>query len=919
VEKTEFKFDKIQTEESGNGIESTLNAVPVELRPTQLTVPIRPVDPEIARITMPGQQANMPVANEQVYVEGKFLKQNGKPFIIKGVTYGTFKPDTDGHQYPEPETVNKDFLAMKFAGVNTVRVYTVPPVWLLDTAAHHGLKVIIGLCWEQHIVDFVEQSRARKIFASVSEQVRQCNNHSAILAFTLGNEIPSSVVRWLGAKRVEKFLHRLFQLVKTLAPDSLITYVNFPPTEYLVLPFVDFVSFNVYLETQQQLQSYLNRLHNLAAEKPVLMAEIGLDSLRNGTRLQSEVLDWQLNTCTHAGLAGAIVFAWTDEWYRGGGEIEDWDFGLVERNRQAKPALTSVHTQFNRTVKDQLDDWPRVTVAICTYNGSRTLGETLQVLSQQPYPNFEVLVIDDGSTDNTRELALGYPCKVISTENNGLSSARNTAWQNAEGQIIAYLDDDAYPDDNWLYYIALQFEDAQVGAAGGPNLPPATQNDIAYCVSHSPGGPNHVLETDTIAEHIPGCNMAIRRQVLQELGGFDIQFRVAGDDVDMCWRIRDNGWVIKFSPSAVVFHHRRDSAKGYLRQQRGYGIAEALLANKYPGRVNELGHLSWAGVIYGKGLKQALGRSHQQIDYGVWGTGFYQSIYLKPVSGIFPLTLIPESLLVAGMFAAIGCLGVLWTPLYFSLIVAAIILTCLIIQGVYDTRSNLLFAEREKNRWTRAKCWWLTLGFHLFQPIARLQGRLKGGITPHRMNPKPTFSLLHNKYLSIWSENHLLPETVLTRLEEKCESTGLCVRCGTSKDRWDLIIGTGGCRKVKLLMAMEEHGGDKQMFRFKLQPHIPVTLAGLTSLGLALTIAALLAGSWLGTTILAAPTLYLLSLAFNDHDAIVRKQIAELCAEENMTIVSSSKLTRLFDKLSSVTATLLKAKKQRLNIIAKRS
>jgi len=765
---------------------------------------------------------------------------------------------------------------MQAIGINTVRVYTAPPPWLLDSAQFHDLKVIIGLCWEQHVVDFIEQNRAKQILASVGEQVRQCNNHPAILAFTLGNEIPSSIVRWHGAKRVEKFLHGLYQLVKSLAPNSLVTYVNFPPTEYLELPFVDF------------------------------------------TQIQADVLDWQLDTCRSAGLAGAIVFAWTDEWYRGGADIDDWDFGLVDRNRQPKPALTSVSLQFNKSIKEQLAYWPHVTVAICTYNGSRTLVETLEVLDQHDYPNFDVLVIDDGSTDHTRELALAYSCTVISTENYGLSSARNTAWQNSDGQIVVYLDDDAYPDSNWLYHIAAQFDDDQVGAVGGPNLPPSNSSDIAFCVSHSPGGPNHVLESDTIAEHIPGCNMAIRRQVLEELGGFDVQFRAAGDDVDMCWRIRDCGWVIRFSPCAVVFHHRRDTAKGYFQQQRGYGMAEALLANKYPGRVNELGHLSWSGVIYGTGLKQALGTSQSKVNYGVWGSGLFQSIYRQPASGIFPMTLIPESLLAMGLFSVIGCAGVFWPPLYLSLVIAALILICILIQGVYDTNCNLAYVDYTNNKRNRFTCWWLTLSFHLFQPIVRLQGRLKGGITPHRSNPKPALSFRHNRHLSIWSESYVLPETVLTRLKAQYERIGLSVRTGSTDDRWDLNIGAGGYRKVKLLMAMEEHGGDDQMFRFKLRSYIPAPLAGLTCLGLALTLAAFLAGSWLGSITLAIPTLYFLSLALSDQSTVVLKQLEGFCAEQNMIIVNSSKLRLNIGRPVNRIMAFLRAMKSRLSLDAKR-
>ena len=78
-------------------------------------------------------------------------------------------------------------------------------------------------------------------------------------------------------------------------------------------------------------------------------------------------------------------------------------------------------------------------------------------------------------------------------------------------------------------------------------------------VAHAPGGPVHVLLTDQIAEHIPGCNMSFRREALQTVGGFDTRFRVAGDDVDICWRLQESGETIGFCPGAVVVHSRRRS------------------------------------------------------------------------------------------------------------------------------------------------------------------------------------------------------------------------------------------------------------------------------------------------------------------------------------------------------------------------
>ena len=245
-------------------------------------------------------------------VEGKFIFAGDEKLYIRGVTYGTFRPGADETQYGEPETVERDFAAMRAAGINAVRTYTVPPRWLLDLAEHHGLYVMLGLAWEQHIAFLDERGRARDIERRVRAAVRECAGHPAILCYAIGNEIPAPIVRWHGRARTERFLKHLYTAVKEEDPRGLVTYVNYPSTEYLQLPFVDFVCFNVYLEREERLEAYLARLQNIAGDRPLLMAEVGLDSRRNGTEAQAQTLEWQVRAVFASGCAGTFVFSWTD-------------------------------------------------------------------------------------------------------------------------------------------------------------------------------------------------------------------------------------------------------------------------------------------------------------------------------------------------------------------------------------------------------------------------------------------------------------------------------------------------------------------------------------------------------------------------------------------------------------------------------
>src|SRR5256885_5661302 len=175
------------------------------------------------------------------------------------------------------------------------------------------------------------------------------------------------------------------------------------------------------------------------------MAELGLDSLRHGEVAQARTLDWQLRTAFGGGCAGAFVYAWTDEWFRGGGEVEDWKFGLTTRRREPKPALSAVRRAFAEVPFARATAWPRVSVIICSYNGARTIRDTCEALRRLNYPRYEVILVDDGSTDETAAIGQEYGLTVIHTENRGLGRARNTGLDAAPGEIVAYYDNDAYP------------------------------------------------------------------------------------------------------------------------------------------------------------------------------------------------------------------------------------------------------------------------------------------------------------------------------------------------------------------------------------------------------------------------------------------------------------------------------------------
>lgn len=788
-------------------------------------------------------------------VRGKFLYVGGQKLFVKGVTYGTFAENPETGDFPEPDRVDADFAAMAEAGINTVRVYIVPPPKLLDLAQKHGLRVFVGLPWEQHIAFLDDPRTGDNICKRLKADLKSIAGHPAILAYAVGNEIPATVVRWHGRKPVERFLERLAGLIRDVDPAALVTYVNFPTTEYLELPFVDFHSFNVYLEDVERLAAYMARLQNLAGEKPLLMAELGLDSLRNGPEEQSRSLTSQLTAVFEAGAIGTFVFAWTDEWHRGGFEIDNWDFGLVTRDRAPKPALAAVRDTY--AALPLLDrDWPRFSVIVCSYNGASTIGETLSKLSELDYPNYEVIVVNDGSKDTTAEIAETFDCNLITTENRGLSNARNTGLEARSGEYVTYIDDDAYPDPHWLKFLAITFENKGYAAVGGPNIAPPEDGDLAECVANAPGGPVQVLINDEVAEHIPGCNMAFQASALLDIGGFDPQFRTAGDDVDACWRIMENGGVIGFSHTAVVWHHRRPSLRTYFKQQRGYAEAEALVARKWPQKYNRVGHMTWHGRLYGRGLLQSLTQI-PRIYHGTWGSAPFQSIYARADGVLASLPQLPEWYFMVGVLLMIGMLGFDWAPLLTALLLGLIgagVSIAMALKGARQARfQNLSDSPRRAPEWKlRAIVFWL----YLLQPAMRLIGRIKYRLGPWSSGRLQLAPFPHRRESELWCETWRDPSSVLKDLQSTLERTRTLNAVGGDYDDWDLAAGLSVFSEVRARILVEEHGGGRQLFRLR---SWPVVFTPLLSIIVALCI--LVAGAFSAGAIVAGTMLTLLTLA----------------------------------------------------------
>jgi len=758
-------------------------------------------------------------------VDGKFFRLGAQKFCLKGLTYGPFAPNAEGGTFLTPEETRRDLDQIRALGVNLLRVYYVPPRGWLDLAAEHGLKVLVDIPWDKHLCFMDSPASRKEAYRTVAQAVNECKGHPALFAYSVVNEIPAEIVRWSGVDKITRFIDELIEQAKAIEPNALYTFTSFPPTEFLQPRNIDFLCFNVYLHQRPAFESYLARLQMLAGDKPLVLGEFGMDSLREGEERKCEFLSWQIEAAFRSGLAGTVLFSYTDDWFRGGHQIEDWAFGVTTRQRLPKESFAVVQRQYRQAPYFPLPRCPKVSVVVASYNGGRTLKACLDSLGRLNYPDYEVILVDDGSTDDTPQIAQLYQSlRYIHQENRGLSAARNTGIEAATGEIVAFTDSDCRADEDWLFNLVSDLLRSEFTGIGGHNFLPPEDSDVPAAVMASPGGPAHVMLTDREAEHIPGCNMAFYKWALEEIGGFDPVFRKAGDDVDVCWRLQKAGYKLGFSPAGFVWHYRRSTVRAYLRQQAGYGEAEALLARKHPEYFSFLGGGIWHGRIYTTAKMGVL--THSPVIYhGVFGSGFFQKLYsADPVLAPMLFTSLPYHAVVNFPLLVLSIrLTFLWP------VALASILTSVGVCALAAWQADLPHTRRR--RWSRG----LVALLFFLQPIVRGWARYKWAwserITPEAAAErkadgktgragKPATPALRSpppRTIAYWSNGPLdrfgwLSQVIARLREERCQ-----FKMDTGYSEHDLEIMGSNWARLRLTTVSEDVA-DGRVFRCRLEP-----------------------------------------------------------------------------------------------------
>ena len=822
-------------------------------------------------------------------MDGKFFRLGKDKFHLKGLTYGPFAPNARGEMFPEPDLADLDLQLVRELGANLLRVYYSPPRWFLELALRHELKVLVDIPWSKHLCFLDSAELRQQAREAVRRAVLENCGHPALFAFSVANEIPSDIVRWSGVPRVEAFLDELVAVAKSVDPLALCTFSNFPPTEFLNPRSVDFCCFNVYLHKVATLEAYLARLQMLADAKPLVLAEFGMDSLREGEPRKCEFLSRQIECAFRGGVAGAVVFSFTDDWFRGGQQVRDWAFGVTTADRRRKESFHAVRKAFGAAPYFPLPRQPKVSVVVASYNGARTLRGCLAALCRLNYPDYEVILVDDGSTDRTPEIARDFPqVRTLRQANLGLSVARNAGIAAATGEIVAFTDSDCRADEDWLYYLAGDLLRSEFVGIGGHNFLPPEDSAVAAAVMASPGGPTHVMLTDREAEHLPGCNMAYYKWALAKIGGFDPVYHAAGDDVDVCWRLQQQGQRLGFSPAGFVWHFRRATVRAYLKQQAGYGEAEAFLARKHPEFFNGIGRSLWRGRIYSASKSGViLGRS--VIYRGTFGSGFFQQLYAPaPSHALMITTALEYHVLVNGPLVVLSLAGAGLWPLAGTSLLAS-----LGVCGVAAAQAEL--PANRRRFWSRP----LVALLFFLQPIERGLARYRSQL---RLRPVSSafareakaarVRLVHRprEVLCYWSDGGVDRLTFLQALLHRFERERWQVRPDLGWAEHDLEIVEGLSSRLRLTTVAEQLDQGQLNLRCRLDTSwsLPATILFWALLGPEVVAASLLAPHqpWIWMILLSLP---ILNIRLEHEQSQQRKAVAALVDE----VAQELKLKRL--------------------------
>jgi cellulose synthase/poly-beta-1,6-N-acetylglucosamine synthase-like glycosyltransferase len=235
-----------------------------------------------------------------------------------------------------------------------------------------------------------------------------------------------------------------------------------------------------------------------------------------------------------------------------------------------------------------MEQKPTVSIIVPVKNGEKTLKKCIDSILNLNYPNYELIIVNDGSTDNTQKILEEYKdkIKIINTQGVGPSKARNLAVKQAKGELVAFTDSDCIVDKEWLNELVKCFKiEENLAGVGGEQLSPQDESNFGKIVNnfmHSIGIIEYVKDEKEVVftQHNPTCNSIYKKEVFEKLGVFK-EGLWPGEDVEFDYRVTKTGYKLLFNPKAIVYHYRPQNIKKFIKMMYKYGKVQGILVKMY--------------------------------------------------------------------------------------------------------------------------------------------------------------------------------------------------------------------------------------------------------------------------------------------------------------------------------------------------
>ncbi|MEW6618095.1 MAG: glycosyltransferase [bacterium] len=229
-----------------------------------------------------------------------------------------------------------------------------------------------------------------------------------------------------------------------------------------------------------------------------------------------------------------------------------------------------------------------ISIIIPVKNGEKTIKKCLDSLKNLNYTNYEIIVIDDNSSDKTQEILSSYEgIQTMKTSGVGPASSRNLGIKQAKGDYLAFTDADCIVHPEWLKELLKGFDEDSVVGVGGDQQSPDDESEFGKIVQGFLKTVGFVTDyikaqkTMIETKHNPSCNVMYKKEIFDKLGGF-LEGLWPGEDVEFDYRIKKlKKYKLKYNPQAIVYHYRPDNLREFCQMMKNYGWAQGFLVKKY--------------------------------------------------------------------------------------------------------------------------------------------------------------------------------------------------------------------------------------------------------------------------------------------------------------------------------------------------